>query len=326
MKKVVSLLVAFCLIGAVVLAGEKKPVNINLASVYPAEGNIHEGFLKFKELIEAKSNGRITATYHPAGGLGGERDVIEGIANGTIEAGATGGMDVTLYAPEYVITEEMFVFKDMAHMRKFWETSGQKLLKVLEDRKGLITVGNVPRGSRWITANKPIRKPEDLKGLKIRLPDNRNRTAYFKECGAIPTIVAFPELYMALKTGVVDAQENPPETIYNYRYYETQKYLIPTRHVITDNRYLVSKRWLSRQDPEDQQLIRDCWKEATAYAVSLRPDPDAQYIEKLTKEKGMIIVEDLDRDAFVAIAVKLYPEFSKDWVPGILQEVQALGK
>ena len=320
----IVLLLAFWLAADAGRSGEKRPVNINLASVYAAEGNIHEGFLKFKELIEARSNGRITATYHPAGGLGGEREVIEGVANGTIEAGASGGLYISMFAPEWGVTEEMFIFKSPAHIRKFWDTVGQDLIKVLDERKGIVTVGMVPRGSRWITSNKPIRSPADMKGMKLRLADTPNRIKYFQEIGAIPSIIAFPELYMALKTGVVEAQENPPETIYNYKYFEAQKYLVPTRHQYTYNSYIVSRRWLNRQDPEDQKMILDAWKDASQYANDLFPDPDAAYIKMLVEEKGMIIVDKLDLDAFVKVAEKLYPEFSKKWIGGLLEKVKAL--
>ena len=83
-----------------------------------------------------------------------------------------------------------------------------------------------------ITANKEIKTPNDLAGLKFRLPSMPLRIAVFEALGATPTVVEFSELYMALKTGTVDAQENPAETIYSYKYYEAQKYLILSRHIV----------------------------------------------------------------------------------------------
>ncbi len=325
MKSTVILLIALCLAGAAAPAGEKKRVNANIASVYAAEGNIHEGFMKFKELIEAKTNGRIEVTVHPAGALGGERDMLEGLVAGTIEMGASGGLAQTLYTPEYAVTEETFVFKTQKQVDNYWKGEiGQTVLKKMEDEKGLIVVGTIPRGARWITANKAIKTIADMKGVKMRLPDTPNRIAYFKELGAIPSIIAFPELYMALKTGVVDAQENPLETIYNYRYYETQKYLMPSRHHFTMNQYMVSKRWLDRLDPEDRKLILDTWKEATDFAYNMTPDPDAYYLDKLVKEKGMILVEDFDRAAYIKAAEALYPQFSKPFVPNLIEKVMAI--
>ena len=324
MKRTVVLLLVLCLFAFAGQAGEKRKISANVASVYAAEGNIHEGMIKFKEIVEAKTDGRISITVHPAGGLGGEREVVEGVSNGTIEMGAHGGMDIFLYMPQYEAFEEMFVIRDLDHLNKFWATLGQEVSKEIEDTKGIINVGTVPRGSRFITANKPIRHPDDLKGMKMRLPDHKFRIRYFESMGVLPTIVAFPELYMALKTGVVDSQENPPETIYNYKYYETQKYLIPTSHLYASNRYIVSKRWLNRLDAEDQQIILSSWKEATDYANELVPDPDAYYIDKLVNEKGMIMVEDLDRDAFMKAAQAIYPEFSGKWKPGFLERVQAI--
>ncbi len=325
MRRTVALVLVLCFAACALPAGEKKKINANVASVYAAEGNIHEGMMKFKEIVEKKTDGRISITVHPAGGLGGERDVVEGVSNGTIEMGANGGMDVFLYAPEYEAFEEMFVIRDLDQLNKFWATLGiTEVSKDIEAKKGIINVGTVPRGSRYITANKPIRHPNDLKGMKMRLPDHKFRIRYFESMGVLPTIVAFPELYRALKTGVVDSQENPPETIYNYKYYETQKYLIPTRHLYASNRYIVSRRWLNRLDPEDQKLILDAWKEATAYANELVPDPDKFYVDKLVKEKGMILVEDVDREAFMKAAEPIYKEFSAKWKPGFLERVQAI--
>ena len=331
MKKAIVLLLFVSLTCILAVAGgksegtpAKKTISANVASVYAAEGNIHEGMVKFKELVEKNSNGRIKITVHAAGGLGGEREVVEGLSAGTIEMGAHGGMDIFLYAQEYEVFEEMFIIRDLDHLKKFWDTIGKEIAEDVANRKGILTVGTVPRGSRYITANVMIKSPADLKGKKIRLPDHKFRIRYFESMGALPTIVAFPELYMALKTGLVDAQENPPETIYNYKYYEAQKYLIPTRHLYASNRYAVSKKWLDRLDKEDQTIIMNAWKDATDYANKLVPDPDAFYVDKLVKDKGMILVSDVDRDAFAKAAAPIHAEFSKKWKPGLKERIQAI--
>lgn len=332
MKKLLFVLVALICVAAMAFAGgrsegageaARRPLNINVASVYAAEGNIHEGMVKFKEIVEARSNGRIRVTIHAAGAMGGEREVVEGLSSGAIEMGAHGGMDIILYAPEYSVFEEMFVIRDLEHLALFWNTIGQEISDDLAQRRGIITVGTVPRGSRYITANVPIRTPDDLRGLKLRLPDYPLRIRYFESLGALPTIVAFPELYMALRTGVVDAQENPPETIYNYNIYETQRYLIATSHLYSSNRYAMSKVWFDRQHPDDQQLIMEAWTEATAYANELVPDPDAFYVDKLVNEKGMILIEP-DREAFMRAARTVLAEFDKDWAPGLRERIMDL--
>lgn len=327
MKRTVALVIVLGLFGACLWAGDaapKKKVVANIASVYPPEGNIHAGMVKFKEIVEGKTGGRFQITIHPAGAMGGERDIVEGLSNGTIEMGAHGGMDVFLYARDYEIVEELYIIRDLKHLNKFWEVIGPELNDVMIKRKGIMTVGTVPRGSRYVTANVPVKHPDDLKGLKMRLPEHRFIIRYFESLGVTPTVVAFQELYMALKTGVVAAQENPPETIFNYKFYETQKYLVPTSHLYTSNRYCASKKWYDRLDAEDRKLVLDAWKEASAYAVSLVPDPDAFYVNKLVNEKGMILVSDVDKDAFARAAEPIYPEFSKDWLPGIRERIQAL--
>lgn len=332
MKKVLFVLVISIFLSALVFAGggaeasgeaARRPLNINVASVYAAEGNIHEGMVKFKEIVESRSDGRIRVTVHAAGAMGGEREVVEGLSSGAIEMGAHGGMDIILYAPEYSVFEEMFVIRDLDHLDKFWETIGQEISDDLAERRGIMTVGTVPRGSRYITANVPIHEPDDLRGLKLRLPDYPLRIRYFESLGALPTIVAFPELYMALRTGVVDAQENPPETIYNYNIYETQRYLIATSHLYSSNRYAMSKVWFDRQHPDDQELIMDAWAEATEYANEMVPDPDAYYVDKLVNEKGMILIEP-DREAFMRAAEAVLAEFDDEWAPGLRQRIMEI--
>jgi len=327
MVLVLIVIFALCVGENAIAATSTKPnYNINIASVYAAEGNIHEGMVKFKELLEERTNKRMQVAIHAAGAMGGEREVVEGLSSGAIEMGAHGGMDLTLYFPEYTVFEDiMFVFRDQEHNDKFWDTIGQEIIDDVASRKGILTVGLVPRGSRYITANKPINTPEDLKGLKFRLPSYPLRIKYFESIGAVATVVDFPELYMALKTGVIDAQENPPETIYNYKYYEAQKYLIATEHIITPNRYAVSTKWLDRLDQEDQDLILKTWEEATAYARSMTPDPDAYYVKKLVEEEDMILIEP-NKEPFVEAAFALYEEVKDeyDWEPGLLERIMAI--
>ncbi len=330
MKRVGLLLIVVLLVlgnGLFAQGGQEgqsqKKVNVNIASVFPPEGPIHEGMVKFKEIIEENSDGRIDVTIHPSGALGGEREVVEGLKAGTIEMGAEGIMDLIMYMPEYTVFEEPYVIRDVEHLRKFWSTIGQEINSKLEDEHGIITAAIAIRGSRLITANKPIYKPADLKGLKFRLPSYPVRIKVFEAFGAVPTVVAFPEVYMALKTGTVDAQENPPETIYTYKFYEAQKYLIDTKHVWSTARYQISSRWFKTLSPEDQEMILSAWSDAEDYVKSIAYDPDKQFIDKLV-ENGMELIEP-DAEAFRAIADPVMREFDeKQWAPGLRQRIMAL--
>ena len=221
-------------------AAEGKSYTINVASTFAPEGPVHQVMEEFKNNIETASGGRIKVVIHPSGALGGAREVSEGVHAGTIEMGALGCEDFEYYAPEYSILEAPYLFRDVDHFKNFLNTHGDQLFSEVQEKSGIITSAWFYRGARMMTSNKKITTPDDLKGLKFRLPSIPVRVSVFEAFGASPTIVDFAELYMALKTGTVDAQENPPETIYSYKYYEAQKYLILSSHIFTLARYITS--------------------------------------------------------------------------------------
>ena len=174
-----------------------------------------------------------------------------------------------------------------------------------------------------ITANIPIIHPQDLAGLKFRLPSMPERIAVFEDLGASPTIVDFSELYMALKTGTVDAEENPPETIYAYKYYEAQKYLVLSNHIHTVARYITSEAWFNTISEEDQKLIETAWAESAAEVTAEYPDPDSTYIELLA-DNGMEVIEP-ENEEFLAIAEPVVADYAaKNWKPGLMEEILSL--
>lgn len=330
MKKLCIL--ALCLIvltGAIFAQGGSeatsgaKSYTVNVASTFAPQGHIHNVIEYFKQNVETATDGRVKVVVHPSGALGGEREIVEAMKAGTIEMGAQGIMDLTLYAPELTVFEEPFVIRDLDHLNKFWQTVGKDLNKEAEAKSGIITAAYAIRGARLITANKEIKQPADLIGLKFRLPSMPVRVKVFEAFGAIPTIVDFPEVYMALKTGTVDAQENPAETIYSYKYYEAQKYLVMTEHVWSTARYQISKSWFEKQTAEDQAMFLKAWDDAAAKVRAEVPNPDAYYIEEL-KKLGMEVVYP-EKSQFQALAEPVMQSFDKtQWPNGLRQKIQAI--
>ena len=303
-------------------AAEGKSYTINVASTFAPEGPVHQVMEEFKNNIETASGGRIKVVIHPSGALGGAREVSEGVHAGTIEMGALGCEDFEYYAPEYSILEAPYLFRDVDHFKNFLNTHGDQLFSEVQEKSGIITSAWFYRGARMMTSNKKITTPDDLKGLKFRLPSIPVRVSVFEAFGASPTIVDFAELYMALKTGTVDAQENPPETIYSYKYYEAQKYLILSSHIFTLARYITSEEWFNTLTVEDQQLINTAWKDAAAKVAEEYPDPDATYIEKC-QEQGMEVVTP-DNQAFMELAAPVVEKYNQDnWKPGLLDLIDS---
>ena len=302
-------------------AAEGASYTINVASTFAPEGPVHQVMENFKSNIESGTGGRISVVIHPSGALGGAREVAEGLHAGTIEMGAMGCEDFEYYAPEYSILEAPYLFESKEHFNNFLNKHGDQIFSEVAAKSGILTSAWFYRGARMMTANKEIMEPSDLKGLKFRLPSIPVRVNVFEAFGASPTIVDFSELYMALKTGTVDAQENPPETIYSYKYYEAQKHLILSSHIFTLARYLTSETWFKTLTPEDQTLISTAWKDAAAKVTEEYPDPDATYIEKC-KAEGMQIVTP-NNEAFIEIAAPVVEKYNaENWKEGLLDLVK----
>jgi tripartite ATP-independent transporter DctP family solute receptor len=216
------------------------------------------------------------------------------------------------------------VMRDADHFWKFWNGPvGKEINDLSLNERGVMTAGVVYRGARYLTANRPIRTPAEVKGLKIRLPENKPWIKVWETLGALPVVVAFPEVYMALKTGVAEAQENPMESIWSYKFYEAQKYLIATRHVFSACKYQISKKWFDRLQPDQQKLILDAWKDATEYANKLAVDFDKKLLTDL-QGKGMTLIEP-DVAAFQKAVQPALEELNKTlWAPGMLEKVLAI--
>ncbi len=316
------------LVMAVVIVALAAPagagMKINIGSTYGPDAPVHFGQVKFKELVEQRSKGAMQVQIHVGGAMGGERDVFEGMSSGGLEMGAMGSGDVSQFFPKYMVFEVPYVMRDADHFWKFWNGPvGKEINDVVLQGRGVMTTGIVWRGARYLTANKPIRKPEDVKGLRLRLPEVKAWVDIWKSLGALPVVVAFPEVYMALKTGVAEAQENPPESIWSYKFYEAQKYLIGTRHVLSACKYQVSKKWFDTLTPDQQKLILDAWKEATDHANKLAGEADAKIMKDL-QAKGMTLIEP-DVPAFQKAVQPALQELNRTlWVPGLLEKVLAI--
>jgi tripartite ATP-independent transporter DctP family solute receptor len=304
--------------------GEAAKVKINIGSTYGPDAPVHFGQVKFKELVEQRSKGEMEVLIHVGGAMGGERDVFEGMSTGGLEMGAMGSGDTSIFFPKYQVFEVPYVMRDADHFWKFWNGPvGKEINDLSLNQRGVMTAGVVYRGARYLTANREIRTPEQVKGLRIRLPENKPWVEIWKSLGALPVVVAFPEVYMALKTGVAEAQENPMESIWSYKFYEAQKYLIATNHVFSACKYQISKKWFDTLKADQQKLILDAWKEATDYANKQAVDWDKKLLTDL-QGKGMTLVQP-DVAAFQKAVQPALQELNKTlWAPGMLDKVLAI--
>ena len=316
----IALLCGLVLLGPAVVSAQK--ITANVASTFPPDSPQDKGLNKFKQLVAERSGGRIEILIHPSNAMGDERSTFEMLSAGSVEYGAVGTNDVSTFFPKYFICEVPYVFSSQDDFWKFWNGPGKELSAIIEKQRGVRTEGVIFRGARYLTANRPVNSVADVKGLKMRLPSVKSWFKVWEGFGALPSTIAFGEVYMALKTGVVEGQENPPETILNYKFYEAQKYLVATEHVYSAARILSSAKWWNGLKKEDQELLTKAMAEAVAFANAITKDGDAQFVKKL-QENGMTLIT-VDKAAFKKGAQPIVDQMAKEeWDPAFYEKVKA---
>ncbi len=252
---------------------------------------------KFKELVEQRSNGNIQVQIFHSKSIGNETEILQQIQMNTIQMGIITGGPFDTFDPIVRVINYPFLFKDYEQADKILDGPlGAKILKSLE-RAGFKGLCFSENGFRNLTNNEcPVKSPDEIKGLKIRVMASALHKAIWQALGANPTPMPWP-IYTELEQGVIDGQENPLWVMEVYKFYEIQKYMTLTRHVYSPHIDVASLKWWKTLDSKTQDLIQTAIYEA---AVFQRKDDRSKNAARLTflKEKGMQVEENPDIDAF----------------------------
>ncbi len=242
---------------------------------------------KFEEVVLAETGDQFTFTHFPSSGLGGEREVIEGLQLGTIEATIVSSGTLANFVPETGVFDIPFLFRDLTHARAVLDGPiGQGILVKFDD-VGLHGLAWGEQGFRHITNNRnPIETPADVQGLKIRTMENPVHLAAFNAMGAAPTPMAWPEVVSSLQQGVIDGQENPLSVIVSVKLDEVQKYLTLSGHVYSPAMLLVSRPFWETLDDAQKAAFEKAAAEAVVAMRAYVDDVEKTGVETL-KERGM---------------------------------------
>jgi tripartite ATP-independent transporter DctP family solute receptor len=304
--------------------GKQAQLQLKLATMTPASHTYNLGAQRFADLIRERTNGRIQITVYPDGQLGkGERELLEALQQGTVDlyVGSTG--PVGGFSPSMMIVDIPFLFRDYAHVDKVLDGPiGRQLLDDLE-KAGLKGLAFWENGFRNLTnSKKPVRTPEDAKGLKIRTMENQVHITAWKAAGVIPTPMAWSEVFGALQQKVVDGQENPVAVVYTSKLYEVQKYLSMTQHVYSPAPIIMSLKKWQGLSKEDQELFLKTAQEVASWQRKLGRDEEEKMLVEL-EQKGMTVIRDVDKDAWQKAMQPAFEEFSRqfgrDKIDAILQ-------
>jgi tripartite ATP-independent transporter DctP family solute receptor len=211
--------------------------------------------------------------------------------------------------PTFGVFEMPYIIKSREHMKRVEDGILESKLQPAAQAKGYRIIGIWENGFRHITNNvRPINKPEDLKGIKLRTPKGEWRLKMFQAYGANPTPMAFSEVFTALQTGVMDGQENPYTQIWSAKFQEVQKYLSITGHVYTPAYALVSEKHYADLPDDVRSVLDTCAKDTQAYVYETAAAMETDLLEKL--KEGGIAVNEADKEAFIAASKPVYEEFA----------------
>lgn len=249
------------------------------------------GLLKFKELVEERTDGAIEVQTYHSGQLGDDRTMTEGLQLGSQEVTIPSTAPIANFVPEFSVFDFPFLFptEEVADTVLDGEV-GQKFLDMLPDQN-LIGLAYWENGFRDLTNSvRPVATAEDFNGLKIRTMENELHLEAFRALGANPTPMAFTELFAALQQRTVDGQENPYATIYLQKFHEVQGHVSNTHHIYSPFVFLMSKTFFDGLTEEQQEIVQEAAVEAGLYQRELNREANAQYLEDLQAE-GMTFTE-----------------------------------
>jgi len=265
--------------------------NLKLAHVITAGTPIDVAANKYAELVKERTKGKVEIKVFPAGQLGGERAIIEGVQLGTIEISFTTTGAIGGFAPEFQVLDLPFLFPSNEAAYTYLDgEQGKKLLGLL-DRKGMHGVVFLENGWRNFTSSKrAINTPEDIKGQKIRVMESPMYMGLITTMGGSPTPMAYPELPNALLQKVIDGQENPSVNIYSAKMYESQPWMTRDQHTYNVMIMKVNKKVWTSIPADLQKIMEETAVEVSNFQRKLNRECDSEFIAKL-KAKGMQVHE-----------------------------------
>ncbi|PWW04016.1 tripartite ATP-independent transporter DctP family solute receptor [Hoeflea marina] len=279
----------------------------------------------FADCVKDKSAGAATVEVYGSSQLGNDQEMLQKLKLGQIAFSMPSSIMSSVH-PTFGVFEMPYLIKDRDHMRKVRDSMGKVFVDAAGE-KGYALIGFWENGFRHITNNvRPINKPEDLKGIKLRTPKGEWRVKMFQSYGANPTPMAFSEVFTALKTGVIDGQENPLAQITSGKFQEVQKYLSMTGHVYSPA-YLASssKQWDNW--PEDiRSAVSDCALVASNFAYDRSAEMDDSLVD-VVKAAG-VEINDADKQSFIDASKAIYADFGSQVEGGekLVSDIQALAQ
>ena len=276
------------------------------AHVYETSEPYHKHSVWAAEEIKKRSNGKFDISVFPASTLGKETDINQGMTLGTVDMIISGPSFAARSYPRLGIAYYPFIFRDADHLIAYSKSDVfNEMVDGYRQKTGIQILAYTYYGARQTTAQKPFNDCAGMKGIKIRVPDVPAYTATPKACGANPTPIAFAEVYLALQNGTVDAQENPLTTIEAKKFFEVQKAIMMTGHIVDGLTTQVAPHVWNTLSAAEKTMFTEVAREAAARSTNDIKKREAELVDEF-KKKGLTIVN-VDRKSFVDAVLKSSP-------------------
>lgn len=287
----------------------------------------HAAALEMAKLTADRSKGQLDVRVFPAGQLGDEKAEIEQVKLGSLQMFLASYGALGQWSPQMTVFEAPYAFKDLAHYRKMEKSRLYKdAVEKLAREFGMRIIGSWYLGTRQlVTRNFPVRKPEDLNGKKLRVPDNALYIELAKALGGSPTPFAYAEVYLGLQQGVLDATENPIPSMYSFKYQEVAKFLILTNHMIQNLPIIINEGFYQKLSPSDRAALGEAVAEV-GNKVGEEILTNERRLRDTFKSLGVTVIEP-DVQAFADRAMKMLPkQFEDKWGKGVFEEIRAMAE
>ena len=273
------------------------------AHVYETSEPYHTESVWAAEEIKKRTNGKFDIQVFPASSLGKETDINQGLALGTVDMIISGPSFAARSYPRIGIAYYPFIFRDADHLIAYSKSAVfNEMVEEFRKKTGIQMTAYTYYGARHTTSNRPFNDCAGMKGLKIRVPDVPAYMATPKACGANPTPIAFAEVYLALQNGTVEAQENPLTTIEAKKFYEVQKAIMLTGHIVDGLTTQIAPHVWSKLSDAEKKIFTDVTREAAARATDKIKKREAELVDEF-KKKGLQIIQ-VNRKSFVDAVLK----------------------
>jgi C4-dicarboxylate-binding protein DctP len=293
------------------IARSQAPIVIKFSHVVATETPKGRGAEYFKKVAEERTKGRVKVEVYPNSTLYKDREEVEALQLGSVQLLAP---SVSKFGPlgvrEFEAFDLPFIFDNYKELRAITEGPiGQGLLKKL-DSKGITGLAYWDNGFKVMSANKPLRKVEDFKGLKMRIQSSKVLEAQMRALGAIPQVMAFSEVYQALQTGVVDGTENPPSNLYTQKMHEVQKFVTLSDHGYIGYAVITNKKFWDGLPADVRAQLDEAMKDATKYAndVAKKDNDDALEAVRKSGKSEIITLSADEKKAWKKAMAKVHKE------------------